>query len=58
MPLIAGILMVPIGLDLLGFAPKVAQKITAGLFPRAISDRLIGHQLKGKNAPFILFWYL
>ena len=55
MPLIAGIFMVLIGLDLLGYAPKVVKKITAGLFPRAISDRLIGHQLKGKNpAPFIL----
>lgn len=55
MPLIAGIFMILTGLDLLGYAPKGVKKITAGLFPRAISDRLIGDQLKGKNpAPLIL----
>jgi len=55
MPLIAGIFMILIGLDLLGYAPKGVKKITAGLFPKAISDRLIGNQLKGENpAPFIL----
>ena len=55
MPLIAGIFMILIGLDLLGYAPKGVKKITAGLLPRAISDRFIGDQLKRTDpAPFIL----
>ncbi|MEK7851859.1 MAG: sulfite exporter TauE/SafE family protein, partial [Deltaproteobacteria bacterium] len=55
MPLIAGIFMILIGLDLLGYAPKGVKKITAGLLPRAISDRFIGDKLKRTDpAPFIL----
>jgi len=55
MPIIAGLLMVLIGLDLLGYAPKGVRKLTAGLFPKILSDKLIGNQLKGNNsAPFIL----
>lgn len=55
MPLIAGIFMILIGLDLLGYAPGGVKKITAGLLPRAISARFIGDQLKRTDpSPFIL----
>lgn len=55
MPVIAGILMILIGLDLLGYIPKQLKRITSGLFPRALSDTLLGSQLKKRHpAPFIL----
>lgn len=55
MPVIAGIFMILIGLDLLGYVPKRLKKLTSGLFPKAISDILVGSQLnKRQPAPFIL----
>jgi sulfite exporter TauE/SafE len=55
LPIIAGILMVMIGLDLLGYAPKGLKKITAGIFPKVLSDVLVGNQLKKRHsAPLIL----
>lgn len=55
MPVIAGILMILIGLDLLGYIPERLKKVTSGLFPRALSDILLGSQLKKRQpAPFIL----
>lgn len=55
MPVIAGIFMILIGLDLLGYVPKRLKKLTSGLFPKALSDILVGSQLKKRQpAPFIL----
>ncbi len=53
-PIVAGSLMVLIGLDLLGFVPKGLRKITSGLFPKALSDKLIGNQLKKYQPTTIL----
>lgn len=53
-PIVAGSLMVLIGLDLLGFVPKGLRKITSGLFPKALSDKLIGNQLKKHHPTTIL----
>lgn len=53
-PIVAGSLMVLIGLDLLGFVPKGLRKITSGLFPKALSDKLIGNQLKKHQPTTIL----
>lgn len=55
MPIIAGLLMVLIGLDLLGLLPNRLRTFTAGLFPRSLSEMLIGSQLrKNSPAPFVL----
>lgn len=55
MPVIAGSLMMLIGLDLLGVIPKRLKVITSGLFPKGLSDRLIGKHLgKSQAAPFVL----
>lgn len=55
MPVIAGIFMILIGIDLLGYAPDWLKRFTTGLFPRFLSDRLIGNQLKkGTPVPFFL----
>lgn len=55
MPIIAGTLMVLIGLDLLDLIPKKLRAVTSGPFPKALSDILIGNQLKKRQpAPFIL----
>lgn len=55
MPVIAGIFMILIGLDLLGYMPKRLKKLTSGLFPKTLSDILVGGQLKKRQpAPFIL----
>lgn len=54
-PIIAGVLMVIIGLDLLGYAPKGLRNLTSGLFPKSLSEKLLGSQLNGNNsAPLIL----
>ena len=53
-PIIAGILMVLIGLDLLGVVPKGLRGITSGLFPKALSDMLIVNQLKKHQPTAIL----
>lgn len=55
LPAVAGILMVLIGLDLLGYIPESLKRTSSGLFPKALSGMLIGGQLKKRRpAPFIL----
>lgn len=55
MPVIAGIFMILIGLDLLGYVPKRLKKLTSGLFPKTLSDILVGSQLKKRQpAPFFI----
>lgn len=55
LPVIAGILMVMIGLDLLGYMPERLKRVTSGFFPKALSGILVGGQLKKAHpAPFIL----
>lgn len=55
MPVVAGIFMILIGIDLLGYAPGWLKRITTGLFPRFFSDLLIGSQLKKRTPlPFVL----
>ncbi len=55
MPIIAGLFMILIGIDLLGYAPRWLKLITTGLFPHVLSDRLIGSQLKKRTpVPFVL----
>lgn len=55
LPVIAGALMIMIGLDLLGCMPKRLKKLTSCLFPKALSDVVLGSQLtKRQPAPFLI----
>lgn len=55
LPIITGLIMVMIGLDLLGYLPEKVKKATYGLFPKKLSDIIVGSQLKKReSAPFIL----
>ncbi len=55
LPLAAGILMILIGVDMLGILPKKLRWFTSNLYPKTLSDMLIGSRLKkGNPAPFLL----
>ncbi len=54
-PIVAGLFMIIIGLDLLGLMPPSLKRLTAGLFPKALSNSLIGGHIKRKRpSAFVL----
>lgn len=55
LPVVAGVIMVLIGLELLGYLPAKLKRFFTGLFPSSVSRMLVGGEIRKKRpAAFLL----
>ncbi len=55
LPTVAGVFMILIGLELLGYLPSSLKRFFTGLFPSSVSRALVGGQIRKKRpAAFVL----